>query len=113
MALDLISWLRWALVLWHVVWLETPPLGQGGSRCCHMSRGSQWAMGLRYIKKGLATLGTQLGSRVLKARAHVPKAPNARAIMGQQDVQIGGIIIACKTCGQASTVWLNSAAPRD
>jgi hypothetical protein len=34
------------------------------------------------IKKGLAGLPMQLGSRVSKSHAHVPKVPDARAIMG-------------------------------
>jgi hypothetical protein len=56
------------------------------------------------IKKGLADLPMQLGSRVSKPCAHVPNVPDARAIMGLQDVQASGTIIACKTCGQAATV---------
>jgi hypothetical protein len=82
MASDLTSQLRWAPTLSRVLWLRTLPPDQGGSRCCHASRGPQWAVGLRYIKKGLAGLFMQLGSRVSKARTHVPYAPNARAIMG-------------------------------
>jgi hypothetical protein len=59
-----------------------------------------WTVGLRYIKKGLASLPMQLGSRVFKAYMHVPYAPDARAIMGLQDVRTGGTIITCKMCEQ-------------
>jgi hypothetical protein len=45
------------------------------------------------IRKGLAGLGMQLGSRVIKTRlsiteacTHVSKMPDVRAIMGMQDV---------------------------
>jgi hypothetical protein len=56
------------------------------------------------IKKGLAGVTMQLGSCVSKARAHVFKALDAKAIMGLQDVQAGGVINACKTCGQVTTI---------
>jgi hypothetical protein len=42
------------------------------------------------IKKSLAGLLVQLGMDVPNARAHIFKAPNIRAIMCLQDVQIGG-----------------------
>jgi hypothetical protein len=67
MTSDLASWLRWAPVLPRVLWLRTVPPSQGGSRCCHMSHGSQWAMGLRYIKKGLVGLSMRLGLHVSRA----------------------------------------------
>jgi hypothetical protein len=59
-----------------------------------------WTVGLKYIKKGLASLPMQLGSCVFKAYMHVPYAPDARAIMGLQDVRTGGTIITCKMCEQ-------------
>jgi hypothetical protein len=42
-------------------------------RCCHVPHGPSglWTTG---IKKGLAALGTQLGSRVFKARSCITKA---------------------------------------
>jgi hypothetical protein len=58
------------------------------------------------IKKSLAGLPVQLGSRVSKAHAHVFKAPDARAIMGLQDVQVGGVFNAYKMCRQAAIVRL-------
>jgi hypothetical protein len=42
---------------------------------------SQWATGIRYIKKGLASLGTQLGSHVSKAHLCVTEASARRADM--------------------------------
>jgi hypothetical protein len=60
---------------------------------------------LRYIKK-LDGLPMQLGSCVSKAHTHVSKAPDVRAIMGMQDVRVGCIFNACKTCGLAGTMWL-------
>jgi hypothetical protein len=74
MAPDLASWLRWAPALPRVLWLQTLPPGQGGSRCFHASHGSQWVVELRYIKKVLAGLAMQLGTRVSKARLHVSEA---------------------------------------
>jgi hypothetical protein len=59
-------------------------------------------VGLRYIKKGLADLPVQLGSRVSKSRAHVPKMPDVSAIMGLQDASVGYTFNAYKTCGQAA-----------
>jgi hypothetical protein len=58
----------------------TCPTAQGSAflrgelRCCHVSHGSGglWTTG---IKKGLAVLGTQLGSRGFKAHSCVTKAP--------------------------------------
>jgi hypothetical protein len=60
---------------------------------------------LRYIKK-LDGLPMQLGSRVSKAHTHISKAPDVRAIMDMQDVRVGYIFNACKTCGLAGTIWL-------
>jgi hypothetical protein len=56
------------------------------------------------VKKYLASLPMQLGLRVSMAHTHVPKAPDARAIMGLQNMCAGGIINDCKTCGQVATV---------
>jgi hypothetical protein len=39
-ALDLASYLRWALVLPCVLWLRTSPPSRGGLQCCHVSYGS-------------------------------------------------------------------------
>jgi hypothetical protein len=55
-----------------------------------MSHGSQWAVSLRYIKKDLADLPQQLGSRVFKARAHVFKTDDIIAIINLQDVRTYG-----------------------
>jgi hypothetical protein len=98
-ALDLISQLGWAPVLLCVSWLRIPPPCWGGLRhrrvfygswhCLPAGKGSgaatrptipygPWASS---IKKGLAGLPMQLGSCVSMARARVPKAPDARAIM--------------------------------
>jgi hypothetical protein len=84
----------------------------GRVQCCHASRGPQWVVGLKYIKKGIDDLPMQLGSCVYKACAYVPKTSNTRAIMGMQDVQTGDVIITCKTCGRGATVLLNIAAPQ-
>jgi hypothetical protein len=108
---DLTSRLRWAPVLPCVLWLRTLPPGQGGSRCCHASRGSQWVVCLRYIKKGFIGLPMQLGSRVFKARVHVLKAPDVRANISMQDVRTD--IITCKTCRHGAIVQLNSAVSHD
>jgi 5-methylcytosine-specific restriction endonuclease McrA len=62
-------------------------------------------------KKCIAGLPMQLGSRVSKARPHVPKTHDARAIMGMQDVWTDDVIITCETCGQDATVQLNSVTP--
>jgi hypothetical protein len=82
----------------------TLPPCQGGLWGCHMSSGSKphllveessgtttrpavrcgpWASS---IKKCLAGLPKQLGSRVFKARVHVSKAPDVGAIMGPKDM---------------------------
>jgi ribosomal protein S27E len=66
------------------------------------------------IKKCLAALGTQLGPCVTKVCSHVTEAPARYAHMlprRLQDVRTDDIIITCKTCGHAATVWLNSATP--
>jgi hypothetical protein len=86
MAPDLTSWLWWAPSLLRVLWLRTLPPGQEGSRCCHISHGSQWAVGLRYMKKNLAGLPMQLGSCISKTRM--------RCLTSEP-------LWACKTCGQA------------
>jgi hypothetical protein len=51
MALDLASWLRWALVLPSVLWLRTLPPGWGGLQRCHVSHGSMWAASLKNKEK--------------------------------------------------------------
>jgi hypothetical protein len=100
MASGLASRLRWAPMLPHVLWLRTLPLGQGGSWCYHTSRGFQWTMGLRYIKKGLASLAMQLVTRVFKAQSYVSEASDTWAIM------------TCKTCGQAAPLMPTIRAER-
>jgi hypothetical protein len=47
------------------------PMGE--LRCCHVSHGPSglWTTG---IKRDLAALGTQLGSRVFRVRSHVTEA---------------------------------------
>jgi hypothetical protein len=92
-----------APVLPRILWLRTSPPGWGGLWRYHASCSSLWAAGLS-IKKGLAGLPMQLGSCIFKAHTHVPKAPDARAIMGLQDVRTGGIIITYKTCKQGATM---------
>jgi hypothetical protein len=47
----------------------------------------------------MRSLPMQLDSRVFKTLAHVPYAPNARAIMGIQDVRTDDIIKTYMTCG--------------
>jgi hypothetical protein len=102
-------------------WASTLPLSRG-SRPRHVSYGSEphfstgkgsgaathpavpYGPHTSSIKKGLASLPIQLGSRVSKACTHVPKAPDARAIMGLQDVQAGNVINASKTSGYTATV---------
>jgi hypothetical protein len=106
MAPDLTSRLRLALALPRVLWLWTPPPVQGGFQCCHVSHRSQWAVGLRYVEKGLSNLPMQVDSRVSMTSVHVPKIPDVRAIMGLQDVWAGYTFNACKTCGRAATVRL-------
>jgi hypothetical protein len=81
---------RWAPTLPRVIWLQTPSPCEVGSDAatCPMapdpvSRPGRFPVlphvprfpmghGLRYIKKGLAGLPMQLGSRVSKAHVHVP-----------------------------------------
>jgi hypothetical protein len=67
-----------------------------------MAPSGLWTIG---IKKGLGVLGTQLGSRVTKVHSCITEA--------LQDMRTRGIIITYKTCGHATTVRLNSAAPCD
>jgi hypothetical protein len=55
-------------------------------------------------KKSLPGLSIQLGPRVSKARMHVSKTPDVKAIMGSQDVWVDGAFSACKTCRQAATI---------
>jgi hypothetical protein len=121
-ALDLTYQLRWTLVLSHVLRLQTSLPCWDGLRCYRMSynsgprlpagEGSDAAT--RYavpcaphtssIKKNLADLPVQLGTCVSKAHMHIFKAPDARAIMGLQDVRIGGALNVCKMCGHTATM---------
>jgi hypothetical protein len=64
------------------------------------------------IKKNQVGLSVQLDVHVSNTRTPVPKALGVRAIISLQDVRTDNTISACKTCEQAATVWLNSAAPR-
>jgi hypothetical protein len=86
---------RRAPALPHVSHLPTSPPCQGGLRSCHVALASPpreessgaamypmapsglWTTG---IKKSLATLGTQLGSHMYKARSCVTEAPARRAV---------------------------------
>jgi hypothetical protein len=56
------------------------------------------------IKKSLVGLLVQLDTHVLNAHAHVSKAPDIRAIMGQQDMQASNIVNGCKACRHATVV---------
>jgi hypothetical protein len=116
----------WSFAMWgldilgpfsSVLWLRTPPPCWEGLRrrrvsydfepCFPAGKGSGAAtrIAIPYvpwsssIKKGLADLPMQIGSYVFKARVHVPKAPDARGIMGLQNVRAGSVINACKMCG--------------
>jgi hypothetical protein len=50
----------------------------------------------------------QLGSHVSKAHTHISKTPDINVIMCLQDVCAGSALNACKTCGHAATVPVNS-----
>jgi hypothetical protein len=76
------------------------PTGKGFGAAMHPA--VPYRLRASSIKKGLADLPMQLGSRVSKPCVHVPNVPDARAIMGLQDMWIGDVIITCKTCGQGS-----------
>jgi hypothetical protein len=56
------------------------------------------------MKKSIAGLSVQLGSCVSKARVHVSKVPDVRAIMGLQDVRADYVFNACKTYVHVATV---------
>jgi hypothetical protein len=56
------------------------------------------------IKKSLAGLPVQQGPPVPKARVHIFRAPDVRAIRSLQDVQTGNIVNACKMCRQVAIV---------
>jgi hypothetical protein len=58
------------------------------------------------IKKILAGLPLQLGLHVPNAHVHISKAPDARAIMGLQDVRACSAVNACKMCKYVATVRL-------
>jgi hypothetical protein len=80
-----------------------PASPMGGLRRCHASRGSLWAMGHKHKEK--PNWHTYVASPcVSKARVHVSKTPDNRAIMGVQDVWVGSAFNACKTCGQMATM---------
>jgi hypothetical protein len=72
-----------------VLWLRTLPLCWEGSDAAmhHAVPCGPWPSN---IKKMLAGLSMQLGSRVSNPRAHVFKAPD--------------IELSCKTCGQAASL---------
>jgi hypothetical protein len=65
LAPDLSSLPRWALVLLRVPWPRALPPREESSDAatCPMAPNGQWTTG---IKKGLAALGTQLGTHVSK-----------------------------------------------
>jgi hypothetical protein len=123
-ASELASWLRWALALPRIIWLQSSPLDWGGLRCCHVSYGSgSWLSaevdfgaatfpgapcGLRVssIKKRVVDMHVQLGTHVPNARVHVSKAPHVRAVTHLQDMRAGGVVNTCKACVYASTVRL-------
>jgi hypothetical protein len=56
----------------HSSGLYLPERGAPGAATCPTAPGGLWTIG---IKKGLAALGTQLGSRVSKAHSCITKAP--------------------------------------
>jgi hypothetical protein len=81
--------------------------GSGAATTCLAVSSGLWASS---IKKSLVDLPVQLGSHVSNTRTLVSMVPDVRAVMGLQDVRAGSAVNACKTCGHAATVWLNSAA---
>jgi hypothetical protein len=56
------------------------------------------------VKKRLACLPIQHGSSILNTHTHVFKASDVRAIMGLQDVRVGGTVKTCKACRHAATL---------
>jgi hypothetical protein len=76
----------------------TSPLGRA-PMVSHVPRLSIWDMGIKN-KKCLTDIGTQIGSRVSKARSCVI---NVLARCS------GDVIIACKTCRQSDTVQHGAA----
>jgi hypothetical protein len=62
------------------------------------------------IKKNLPSLVMQLSSRVSKVHMHVSKSPDARVIMGLQDVRTSCVFNACKMSGQTATVCYSAAS---
>jgi hypothetical protein len=100
MSSNLVSRLRWTLVLPRVWWLQTLPPSWGELRRSHVSYGSGSRLltvvdsdgtmcpaapcepGASNIKKRLANLPVQLGTHVPNAHVHFFKASDIRAIMG-------------------------------
>jgi hypothetical protein len=97
-ALDPASLLERAPTLSRVPRLRILPPCLGGLRRCHMSRGSQWATGL---KKWLADQGMQLGLRVFKARSSVietlARCLSRRRHHDQQIVQMDATFLCYST----------------
>jgi hypothetical protein len=105
MALYPASLLGSALVPPCFPWLWTlPPCWEGsGAATRPVVPYGPWASS---IKKSLASLPMKLGSCVSKARMRDSKAPDARALMGLQDMRASGVINACNRCGHATIVQL-------
>jgi hypothetical protein len=115
-ALDPASLFGRASTLPRAPWLRTPPPYSGGLWCCHVSHGLEPRLPAREgsgtatfpsalsrprdlgIKKGLADLGMQLGSHVLKVHSCVTKAcsPDKH----------------CKTCGHVTSLRPTRRADR-
>jgi hypothetical protein len=113
LALPCVPRLRTSLPCWeglrchHMAYDSGPhlPVGEcfGATTCPKVLYGLQDS----YIKKGIAGLPMQLGSRAFNAHScvsmthlHVSKVHDARAIM------------ACKTCGHATPSWPTRCANR-
>jgi hypothetical protein len=105
-----VSLLGRALVPLRVLRLRTlPPCLEGSSTITNPT--VPCGLQASSIKKNLAGMSMQLGSRVFKTRTYVSKASDVKVIMGLQDVRAGCTFSACKTCGQAATVQHRSCRP--
>jgi hypothetical protein len=77
--------------------------GSGVATACPVAPCGTWASS---IKKSLAGLPTQPGSPIPNACTHVPKAADARVIIGLQDMRADDTFKAYKTCEHVATVRL-------
>jgi hypothetical protein len=90
----------------RVLRLRTLPPYWEGSDATTTCPTVPYGLGASNIKESLAGLPVRLDPHVPNARAHVSKAPDVRAIMGLQDVQLGSIVNVCKTCGYSAAAAL-------